>query len=89
MAAASWKSALLTEAHPKALLAISTAARDFVKAVATDVSNDHEHDAALAALTALNFSSSSDGWHDLAKLELAVHHPVGQQVAYWFPRTRA
>ena len=66
MAVSKWTSTSLTEAHPKALLGVSTHAREFVKTVASSLSNEHERDAALAAFTALNFAAQTQGWHDLA-----------------------
>ena len=86
MAVSKWTSTSLTEAHPKALLGVSTHAREFVKTVASSLSNEHERDAALAAFTALNFAAQTQGWHDLAIDEIDAHHPVGKQVAYWFPQ---
>ena len=88
MAATLWPDAMVSEAHPKALLRICSAARDFDTTVLGQASTEHERDAGLAAFTALNLVYASVGWHDLVEYESGHHFPAGKSVAYWFPRTR-
>ena len=89
LAAETWPTAKISEAHPKALLAVSSNARKFAATVAAGAKNEHERDAAVAAFTAYNFAISSENWHDLAAYEQGLHYPVGLPVAYWFPKTQA
>jgi hypothetical protein len=86
LAAELWPSAMITEAHPKALLAVSLAAKDF--ASRTVWPTEHERDAALAAYTAFALATQTDGWHDLAATEQSPFFPGGARVAYWFPKSR-
>jgi hypothetical protein len=86
MAAQAWPEAIISEAHPKALLQVSSAARAFANAVLKHSSTEHERDAGLAAFTALNLMTDSTGWHDLVKLEQDHYFPAGNPVAFWFPQ---
>lgn len=86
-ALAAWPGARLTEAHPKALLRVSSEARSFVEQLASAFANEHERDAALAAFSALQMCEGSSGWTDLTDLDPGAHQPSGVRAAYWFPRT--
>ena len=86
LAAELWPGAKVTEAHPKALLAASQAARDF--SIKCSVRTEHERDAALAAYAAFAFISQTDGWQDLVPMEISPFFPGGKAVAYWFPKLR-
>lgn len=80
-----WPEAQITEAHPKALLAISSTSRRFIKRLQLTPS-EHERDAALAAFSARQFADKSIGWLNLALNEKDdIFHPVTPKVAYWFP----
>ncbi len=79
-----WPNALVTEAHPKALLRVYPAAKDFIEqqpAVATE----HERDALIAAYSALAFKMHKSGWCDLMLLETNPISPFGNTASYWFP----
>ena len=82
-----WPTALVTEAHPKALLRISGAARQFAEAISRQAANEHERDAAIAAYTACAFSDRREGWHDISLLESNPFFPAGTPVSYWFPKS--
>ena len=84
-----WSEAKISEAHPKALLAVSTKAQAFLKLVTSNWNTEHERDATIAAYTAHMFASGSAGWHNLVLQERNIFHPVGPNVAYWFPKTQA
>ena len=86
LAIASWQNAIVTEAHPKALLWVSTAARKFAELMSKQTSNEHERDAAIAAYTAYAFAKKQAGWHDISSLESNPFSPIGAPVAYWFPK---
>lgn len=88
LAAAVWPDAAVTEAHPKALLATSSAARDFARVIAGRVNGEHERDAAIAAFSALALAMNLADWHDLAATESNPFFPGGKRVSYWYPRTR-
>jgi len=83
-----WPNAVITEAHPKALLAISLAARDFASRIVRSVCTEHERDAALAAYAAFALATQIHGWRDLATTEQNPFFPGGKRVAYWFPKSR-
>ena len=83
-----WPGALVTEAHPKALLAASEQARDLALQVGRAVKSEHERDAVLAAYSSVALATSEPGWHNLAALESVPYFPGGTRVAYWFPRMR-
>ncbi|MDT4862418.1 hypothetical protein FQZ97_970710 [compost metagenome] len=85
IAIASWQDATVTEAHPKALLWVSAAARQFAESIAKQTSNEHERDAAIAAYTACAFAEKQEGWHDISSLEVNPFFPAGKPVVYWFP----
>jgi predicted nuclease with RNAse H fold len=85
MVANLWPAALITEAHPKALLLVSAEAKLFSQRHEPAVESEHERDAALAAYAAFMFSKRSLGWQDLVQLEDEIHRPVASAVAYWFP----
>ena len=87
LSAALWPSAMSTEAHPKALLVVSSAARKFATQIDKSVRTEHERDAALAAYAAFALAVQTDGWHDLVETEQNPFFPGGQRVAYWFPRS--
>ena len=89
MAATLWPDAQVSEAHPKALLRVSSAAQTFATTVLSKALTEHERDAGLAAFTALNLLSTTVGWHNLVEYENGHHFPTGKTVAYWFPRARA
>ena len=89
LAAESWPTAKISEAHPKALLAVSLSARKFALAVSAGSKTEHERDAAVAAFTAYNFAITSDNWHDLVESEQDLYYPIGLPVSYWFPKTQA
>lgn len=88
LAAELWPNAMITEAHPKALFAASSAAREFASRIIRSVSGEHERDAALAAYTAFALATQTVGWHDLAATEKSPFFPGGARVAYWFPESR-
>lgn len=83
-----WPSARITEAHPKALLRVSAAARCFVSTPELRDVGDHIRDAALGAYAAHALVAPSAGWHDLATQERSPFFPGGTEVAYWFPKHR-
>ena len=89
MATEMWPETKISEAHPKALLAVSTNARTFLESLANHGKTEHERDATIAGYTAHMFATESAGWHNLALLEQNIYHPVGPHVAYWFPKTQA
>lgn len=88
LAAEVWPDAAITEAHPKALLVSSGAAREFDRLIAGQVNTEHERDAAIAAFTALALATRLAGWHDLAASESNPFFPGGKRVSYWYPKTR-
>jgi predicted nuclease with RNAse H fold len=89
LATDSWPNALVTEAHPKALLRVSSAARDFASSVSKRTSNEHERDAAIAAYTACAFAERREGWHDISLLETNPFFPAGTPASYWFPECKS
>lgn len=84
-AAELWPSAVVTEAHPKALLRLSLSAREFLAAHLLEAPSEHERDAALASYAAWAAASSFSGWRDLVRDEEAPFFPGGHKVSYWFP----
>lgn len=83
-----WPSALLTEAHPKALRRVSAEAVEFESSLDVPVESDHESDAVLAAFAAHQLFKKSDGWHDLLLCNRSSENrffPLGRTVHYWFP----
>ena len=89
MATELWPETKVSEAQPKALLAVSTSTQAFLKSLSSNAKTEHERDATIAAYTAQMFADASPGWHNLALLEQDIYHPVGSHVAYWFPKTQA
>jgi hypothetical protein len=83
-----WPDALITEAHPKALIRVCAAAAAFVNGIPELATPGfHEQDAVLGAYSAhaLVTNAVAD-WHDLAARETAPYFPGGSAVAYWFPK---
>lgn len=85
LARARWPRVALTEAHPKALLAVCGAAHHFVDELVPEPFVEHTRDAALAAFSARSSHVGSAGWHDLAAVEVAPVFPAGTPIQYWFP----
>jgi predicted nuclease with RNAse H fold len=86
LAIEAWPNALITEAHPKALLRVSVQAKNFAELQSNRTANDHERDAAIAAYTAWAFATRRDGWQDLSTFEVNPFFPAGKPVGYWFPK---
>lgn len=87
LAAESWPSAVITEAHPKALLRIHNDARGFVAENLLQKNlEEHERDAALAAFSAWAAVVAHPAWHNLALAETAPFFPGGKPLTYWFPK---
>lgn len=87
-----WPSAIVTEAHPKALLRVHPAASEFLAMYLPNASTEHERDAALAAFAAFAAWAAAahfSGWHDLLLEETIPFFPSGNVVSYWFPCQRA
>lgn len=84
-AAATWPNALITEAHPKALLRLDGAAQEFVERHVHRTVAEHERDAALAAFAAWCAVVRQPGWKNLVRLENESFFPGGNAVDYWFP----
>lgn len=80
-----WPSALVTEAHPKALLRISGTAQAFLGAHFPESPTEHQRDAALAAFAAWAAVAAFKGWRNLVHDEQAPFFPSGFKVSYWFP----
>ncbi len=80
-----WPSALVTEAHPKALLLLSTEAREFLNEMAPYLLTEHEKDAVVAAWSALALVRQTAGWRDLVVQDDSPFFPAGGRAAYWFP----
>lgn len=81
-----WPTAAITEAHPKALLAVSAEAREFSDLPCIQGPGDHIRDAAIAAMGALAMLEKQASWKDLADIEAEALFPLGVRVTYWFPR---
>jgi hypothetical protein len=84
-AAATWPEALITEAHPKALLRLHGAAQEFVEKHVPCSTVEHERDAALAAFAAWCAVVKRPEWQNLVRLEEELFFPGGNAVDYWFP----
>jgi len=78
-----WPGIVVTESHPKALLAVWPEANEFVRQF--NFFSDHERDAALGAYSAFSHHRKWDGWHDFIDLENDIFVPSGGEIAYWFP----
>ncbi len=85
LAAQRWPSALVTEAHPKALRLIHRAAQSFLDDNHPNAGSEHERDAVLAAFAAWCAIRKVAGWRDLVRDERAPYFPGGHEVTYWFP----
>lgn len=86
--AETWPSAKVTEAHPKALLRIHSAAAQFLTTYLPNPPTEHQRDAALAAYAAWAIAAQFKGWRDLVREEHAPFFPSGHPVFYWFPCQR-
>ena len=82
-----WPVAQITEAHPKALLAVCAEVHAFASLPNVQGEGHHLRDAALGALSALAMLERRITWHDLAANEPTALHPLGVPVEYWFPQT--
>jgi predicted nuclease with RNAse H fold len=85
LARASWSSALITEAHPKALLRIHPEAGKFVDRWVPGSVSTHERDAALAAYAAWQGARGNASWRNMICMDLKPFFPAGSEVSYWFP----
>lgn len=83
-----WPSAQITEAHPKALLAVSASARNWLAELNFGSEIEHARDAAIAAYSAYALISKFNGWQNLAALETNPFFPAGVKVDYYFPTAR-
>ncbi|MDP4029990.1 MAG: DUF429 domain-containing protein [Gallionella sp.] len=83
---ASWPSATITEAHPKALLRLHAEAERFVANHLPLIHQEHERDAALAAFAAWAAVTARQSWHNLVLEEADPFFPGGKEVSYWFPQ---
>jgi hypothetical protein len=81
-----WPSAVITEAHPKALMAVLPVAKLFSERPTLQGAGNHVRDAALGAFTALALLECAEGWENLASQEPDALLPFGVRVSYWFPR---
>lgn len=81
-----WPEVPMTEAHPKALLRLSSDARTFTDRSELESIGEHGRDAALGAYSAHAMFTQSDGWHDLVPQEYEPYFPAGFNVVYWFPK---
>jgi hypothetical protein len=81
-----WPTAQVTEAHPKALLLVSSEAKDWVGNLNIPTDPDHAKDAALAAYSAHALVTTKAGWRDLVDREDEVRFfPSGSPTSYYFP----
>lgn len=85
LAATTWPAALITEAHPKALLRLDADAKHFVSINVPPNFQEHERDAALAAYSAWAAVTGRAGWSDLVLSEVEPFFPVDNAVTYWLP----
>ena len=86
LVAASWPTAIVTEAHPKALLRLHAEAERFVAAHVSSDHKEHARDAALAAFAAWAAVIGHQGWCNLVLAESGPFFPGGKEVSYWFPQ---
>jgi len=86
MASERWPDAQISEAHPTALLCVSSDARDFAQQVKNQVGTEHERDAALAAYTEHALVSRLKGWRNLRDGEdsTTTFYPLRKPVSYLF-----
>jgi hypothetical protein len=82
----SWPTAVITEAHPKALLRLYAKASLFVSECVSHDQEDHARDAALAAFSAWAAVSGHPEWSNFVLAETAPIFPSGKEVSYWFPK---
>jgi hypothetical protein len=83
-----WESCPITEAHPKALLAVNLDAKAFARSQSFD--SEHERDAALAAYSARSMILQSPGWRNLKSDEVKCHDLIAfPHPEYWFPTNAA
>jgi hypothetical protein len=85
LARARWPGALITEAHPKALLRVCPQASEFVRQRVHSSIATHERDAALAAYAAWQAVRANPAWKDLMGMDQTPFFPAGGDVSYWFP----
>lgn len=85
LAQVKWPTALITEAHPKALLRIHAEAGAFVARWVSGSVSTHGRDAALAAYAAWQGARANTAWRDLVGMEPSPFFPAGREVSYWFP----
>lgn len=86
LVAALWPSAVVTEAHPKALLCLYAEAERFVTEHLPPICEEHERDATLAAVAAWAAVTARSSWCNLVLAEVAPFFPGGREVSYWFPQ---
>lgn len=86
LVAASWPKAIVTEAHPKALLRIHAEAMRFASQHLSSDYVEHARDAALAAFAAWAAVTGNQAWRNLVLAESAPFFPSGKEVSYWFPQ---
>lgn len=91
MASERWPDAQISEAHPTALLCVSSDARDFAQHVKNQVGTEHERDAAIAAYTAHALMSRLKGWRNLRDGEdsTTTFCPLRKPVSYWLPAAQS
>jgi len=82
---AKWPSAIITEAHPKALLLLHPEA-ELVTNRLPLIHREHERDAALAAFAAWAAVTARQSWCNLVPIEVGPFFPGGREVSYWFPQ---
>lgn len=89
LAHSKWPNVKVTEAHPKALMLVSTVAQTFKDSLGGTRAAECEHsrDAAIAAFSAHAFFTRRNGWINLVEKEKEVpYFPAGSEAAYWFPQ---
>jgi hypothetical protein len=86
LVAALWPSAVVTEAHPKALLRLYAEADCFVTKHLQPICEEHERDATLAAVAAWAAVTAHSSWCNRVLTEVAPFFPGGREVSYWFPQ---
>ncbi len=83
-----WAAARITEAHPKALLAVAPELKAFADSPVLQGDGHHVRDAALGAMCALAMLEQRGNWQDLAVLEPNPLNPLGVKAEYWFPKNQ-
>ncbi len=83
-----WAAARITEAHPKALLAVAPELKTFAGLPILQGNGHHVRDAALGAMSALAMLEQRGNWQDLAVLEPNPLIPLGVKAEYWFPKNQ-